>query len=79
MKVTLRSSLVSVARFYCALAFPCGPRSSVLGFTRSKMESTLSPPERDDPTCSFVVTQEGVVMIDSLQQPNGCSAKCWRE
>ena len=60
-------SLVAIASFLCTP--PAGAQDLGPGFTKVKDGIYVFAPDATTTTCSFVVTQEGVVMIDSCSSP----------
>ena len=66
----MRSTIVAVVLF-CAMLFAGVSRAQDLGpgFTKVKDGIYTFAPDQTTTTCSFVVTQEGVVMIDSCNSP----------
>ena len=60
-------SLAAIAFFLCTP--PAGAQDLGPGFTKVKEGIYVYAPDATTTTCSFVVTQEGVVMIDSCNSP----------
>ena len=60
-------SLAAMAFFLCTP--PAGAQDLGPGFTKVKDGIYVFAPDATTTTCSFVVTQEGVVMIDSCNSP----------
>ena len=68
MKAELRLlGLVCVGLLFCAAK--AGAQDLGPGFTKVKDGIYTFAPDATTTTCSFVVTQEGVVMIDSCNSP----------
>jgi cyclase len=68
MKIRWRLFLFVVLVLFCA-GFPARAQELSPGFTKIKDGIYVFAPDATTTTCSFVVTQEGVVMIDSCNSP----------
>jgi len=68
MKVTLRLSFFVAVAFLCA-GFPLGAQELGPGFTKVKEGIYVYTAKPGNSNCGIIVTQEGVVMIDSCHNP----------
>jgi cyclase len=68
MKLRIGVSMVLVASVFF-LTWPVGAQDLGPGFTKVKDGIYVYAPDQTTTTCSMVVTQEGVVMIDSCNSP----------